>query len=95
MLSNEQMTMNSHRTRRTCNGKPVTLTVELGGLADHLRDQLRAQGIRLPLHVTSSLERTRRAIIQLRATRYISAAQASRAELRLLAIIKKAIQHVY
>lgn len=95
MLSNEQMTMNSHRRRRSANSKPVTLTVELGGLADHLRDQLRAQGIRLPLHVTSSLERTRRAIIQLRATRCISAAQASRTELRLLAIIKKAIQHAY
>ena len=93
MLSNEQMTMNSHRRRRSDNGTPATLTVELGTFAEHIRDQLRAQGIKLPLHTTASLERTRRAIIQLSATRCISAAQASRAELRLLAIIKKAIEH--
>jgi hypothetical protein len=42
--------MNSHRRRRSDNGTPATLTVELGALAEHIRDQLRAQGIKLPLH---------------------------------------------
>lgn len=87
--------MNSHRRRRSDNGTPATLTVELGALAEHIRDQLRAQGIKLPLHTTASLERTRRAIIQLSATRCISPAAARGAESRLLAIIKEAIQHGY
>ena len=88
--------MNGKKPReRSQFSKRATFTVELGGLGDHIRDQLRAQGIKLPLHATASLERTRLAIIQLRATRCISDAIARRAESRLLEIIQGAIQHGY
>lgn len=67
------------------------LSMEYGGLADSIAKQLRAQGIHIPGHATASLERTRRALWQLGATRIISRREHERAERRFGRLIAKTI----
>lgn len=68
------------------------LTIETGGLADPIVKQLRAQDIHIPGHATASLERTRRAIVQLRAAGIITRAQRDRADAKFIKLVVDVIR---
>lgn len=64
--------------------------VEASG--EHIRDQLRAQGIRLPLHATASLERSRQAVAQLFLAGMLSVAECQRMDKRYVKLVKRVLK---
>lgn len=68
------------------------LTVDMHGFADRMREQLRAQGIKLPGHASASLERTRRALWQLRATGILQSRSLEGINRRYLALVARVIR---
>lgn len=68
--------------------KPVV--IEPNG--DHIRDQLRRQGIRMPLHATASLERSRQAVAQLFLCSILSVAEVKRFDNRYIKLVKRVLK---
>lgn len=59
---------------------------------EHIRDQLRAQGIRLPLHSTASLERSRHAVAQLFLAGMLSVAECHRMDKRYVKLVNRVLK---
>jgi hypothetical protein len=64
------------------------LMFDTSGLADHIRLQLRTQGLKLPGHAVASLERTRRGIIQLKAAGVIRHPEWRRMDVRFNHVVR-------
>ena len=71
------------------------LTIDCSGLSGSIKSQLNEQGYKLPLHATASLERTRRAIIQLRIVGILRDQSAVRAEKKFVSIVKRCLDRGY
>lgn len=75
--------------------KEQILSIDCSGLAGSIRSQLEEQGHKLPLHATASLERTRKAIIQLRIVGILRDQSAVRAEKKFVSIVKRCLDRGY
>ena len=68
------------------------LSIEMGGFAEPIAKQLRAQGIHIPGHATASLERSSRAILQLAAARLITSRTRDALRLKFLKLVASVIK---
>jgi len=68
------------------------LSIVMGGFADPISKQLRAQGIHIPGHATASLERSSQAIVQLAAVGLITSRARDSLRLKFLKTVARTIK---